>query len=128
MDGCHGRLAEFRRRIGGIGPQHDRLDWLIAGELLSRSDRFPRCAMQLAALLFGNHEDHPITRASSLSFWTSALAASAGEPEIICVCFVLRGTSRPATLVRAAGSDAGATLRISFFFAAMMPFNVAYRS
>ena len=78
----HGRLAELRRRIGGIGSQHDRLDWLIAGELLSRGHRFPRRAMQLAALLLGDDEDHSNhPRFVLSSFWTEpSFAASARRP------------------------------------------------
>ena len=50
----------------GLAPSTIASIGLIAGELLSRGHRFPRRAMQLAALLLGNDEDHPITLASIL--------------------------------------------------------------
>ena len=66
--------------------------------------------------------------ASSRNLRTSSLAASAGEPDMICVFFVFSGTYRLTIFWRAAEPGGAATLRISFFFAAMMPLSVAYRS
>jgi len=56
-----------------------------------------------------------------------AFAASAGDPPISCVFLLFSGAYR-ATMrcLGAAASDAAT--RISFFFAAMMPLSVAYRS
>ncbi len=56
------------------------------GHLLRGGDRFPAGAIELAVLLFGDDENHR-TRASSRRRRTNSLAASAGEPPIITVCF-----------------------------------------
>ncbi len=52
----------------------------------------PAGPVQGPALLFGDDQNHEITRASSRSAATSALAASAGLPPIICVCLRFSGT------------------------------------
>jgi hypothetical protein len=71
--------------------QRDR-DRLAAGELLHRRHRFPGGAIQLAAALFADDEDHAITRASSRSRRTSSFAASAADPWISCVFLLFSGT------------------------------------
>ena len=61
-------------------------------QVLRGGDGFPRRAIELAAALLGDDEDHAITRASSRSFLTSVAAASDAEPASISVCFVFSGT------------------------------------
>ena len=68
-------------------PGHGNLDrHRAAGQLLRGGDRLPARAIELAVFLFRDDENHR-TRASSRSRLTSSLAASAGEPPIITVCF-----------------------------------------
>ena len=75
-------------------PEHRRSGWSgvtgLARQLLRGGDRLPARAIELAVLLFGDDENHR-TRASSRSRLTSSLAASAGEPPIITVCFAFCG-------------------------------------
>jgi len=82
------------RQVGGgrrgLGAQ-DRDGHRPAG-LLRRRDSLPAGLVERAALLFGDDENHEITRASSRSAATRAFAASAGLPPIICVCFRFSGT------------------------------------
>ena len=49
VDGRYGCLADSAAAPAGLGAEHDRLDRLIAGQLLRGSDRFPRRAMELAS-------------------------------------------------------------------------------
>src|SRR5688572_26238017 len=95
-----------------------------AGQLLRRRDGFPAGAIELAVFLFGDDENHR-TLASSRSRLTSSFAASPGEPPIITVCLAFCGAYSAVIFCRAAPAAAGATLAISFFFAAMMPLSVA---
>jgi hypothetical protein len=83
-----------RRQLDGDGRRvradDGHLDRLAA--LLRSRDGLPARFVERAVLLFRDDEHHEITRASSLSAATSALAASAGLPPIICVCFRFSGT------------------------------------
>ena len=58
MDRCEHCLAELGSRIARAGAQYNRFNRLIAGQLLSEGHGLPRRAVQLAALLFGDDEDH----------------------------------------------------------------------
>src|SRR5439155_24925719 len=106
-------------------------DWHIRqpGELLRRRDGFPGRPVQRAFPLLGDHENHDKTLASSRRRRTSSFAASAADPPMICVFFAFSGTYRLTICCLGGtapeGSEGGATLRISFFFAAMIPFSVA---
>ena len=58
MHRCEHCLAELGSRIARTGAQYNRFNRLIAGQLLSEGHGLPRRAVQLAALLFGDDEDH----------------------------------------------------------------------
>src|SRR5262245_44495159 len=103
---------------------------LNGSQLLRAGDGFPGRPIELSVALFGDHENHWITLASSRRERTSSFAASAAEPEIMCVFLAFSGGyNATIRLFVAEVAVAGkGTLRISFFFAAMMPLSVAYRS
>ena len=62
-------------------------------QLLRRGDRFPRRAIQRAVALFGDDEDHAITRASSRSRAHQLLARPRpASPAISCVFLAFSGT------------------------------------
>ncbi len=115
------------RQLGGerVDRGSRERDLHRAAGRLRGGDRLPRRAIQLAFALFCHHQDHEITLASSRSFCTSALAASAGEPCSICVCLPFSGKDTLTTFCAAVAAAANGALRISFFFAAMIPFRVA---
>src|ERR671910_593633 len=62
-----GRMTDLGGSLSRVGAQHNHVDRLVAAELLRRGDCFPRGAMQLAALLLSNDQDHPMTLASLFS-------------------------------------------------------------
>src|SRR5262249_2916634 len=94
---------------------------LTGRELLARGHSFPARAIELARPMFSDDENHPMTRASSLSLRTSSFAASAGDPAISCVFLLFSGAYRATIRCFGAAAASGAATRISFFFAAMMP-------
>src|SRR5262249_25395559 len=129
-DFLHGCRGEFRRHSGDIRAQNKNTDRLIAlcgSQLLRAGDRLPRGAIELSGALLTDHENHWITLASSLRTLTSSLAASAGDPEIMCVFLAFSGgySARMRVFVAAAAAAGSGDLRISFFFAAMIPLSVA---
>ena len=82
-----------RRKLGRDGVDAGSEDRDLDGRagLLSGSNRFPRRAIERPIALLGDDKSHERTLASSRSFATSCLAASAAEPEIICVCLAFSG-------------------------------------
>src|SRR5207249_12080808 len=117
---------DFRgRRSVSARHQDDERQLSGRAELLRGGDRLPRRPIQFSIPLFGDDQNHHITRASSRSLRTSSFAASAAEPPMLCVFLALSGRYR-LTIFSRGEADAGAlTLRISFFLAAMMPLSVA---
>ena len=98
-----------------------------AAGLLRRRNRFPRRAIDATVTLFGNDEHHGcITLASSrrrLTELPRRFGRRAGN-HLRLLAF-LRKVHAENPLRRLSRAAAGATLRISFFFAAMIPLRVA---
>ncbi len=88
LDARGGELGGERRVVGPEKCDVDRR----ATRLLRRGNDFPGRPVEHAALLFRDDENHDSTLASSRRRRTSSLAASAGDPAIIWVCFVFSGT------------------------------------
>src|SRR6185369_17188984 len=119
--------GKFPGHGGGICAGDGDLDRQAAGHRLGGGHGFPRRPIQRAVAMLRDDENHR-TLASSRSRFTRSRAASAGEPVIICVR-LLRVGSDSDTISWLPCSPAGiGTLRTSFFFAAMIPLSVAYRS
>ena len=124
-DDHFGRLGRGELRASRVdaGSEHRDLDRLAG--LLRRGDRFPRGAIELPVPLFGDdqdHADHPRFVAQLLHQRLRGLGRRAGEH--LRLLPLLREIDADDPLRRVAAA-AGATLRISFFFAAMMPLSVA---
>ena len=88
---------ELRGDAADAGSRNQHRDRAVAAghrrQLLRGDDGFPGRAIELpVTVLFGDDEDHAITRASSRSRRTSSLAASAGEPPISWVFLPFSGT------------------------------------
>src|ERR1700733_9388639 len=102
--------------------QHDGYR-LAVRDLLRGGDGLPGGAIQLAATVLRDHHDEgprgQITLASSLSLRTSSFAASAGEPSMIWVFFPFSGTFSWTIFCRGETPAGAATVRMSFFLAAM---------
>jgi len=89
-DFFHLRRRQLARDVSDAAARDEHGD--VAVHLLRCGNRFPRRAIELPVALFGNDDDHGITRTSSRSLRTSSFAASAGEPPMICVFFPFSGT------------------------------------
>src|SRR4029077_18633112 len=124
------RGGQLRRKPADIRDRNKHGERLIAlgsRQLLRASNRLPRRSIEFSASLLADDENHGMTLASSLSRCTSSLAASAGDPEIMCVFLAFSGgyIARIRLFDAAVAAGGSGDFRISFFFAAMMPLSVA---
>src|SRR5205085_7149008 len=124
-----------RPRIGAHDDGSNRLAE-IAAYALGKNQQFGCDRLEFVIVVLGDDKNHYNTLASFLSFSTRVAAASSGVPLMISTLLFRSGTRISCTSYIAPDLPTASSIKPrsaadhglnSFFFAAMMPFNDAYR-